>query len=127
MIKIKEKDRINDILSIQYHDKSKEKVEELIYEFIDLLLINSKLIAQREDKNKVQVDHIEEAYHNLLSRPKEQNNKEIIQMVGCTLFGSFVPGFINAASNGLVTEIIIYFPIGIIGLALFLIGFLRKR
>ena len=68
---------------------------------------------------------MEEA-HQVLRRERNKDwSRELLIMIGSTLFGAFIPGFISELSAGRQLLIAIYTFMGFVGIILVFVGLRR--
>jgi len=94
-------------------------------EFAASLLLQAKMLAFQENVDLVLSNHIEEA-RQVIKREREKRwSRELLIVLGSTLFGAFIPGFITELSAGHQLLIAIYTGMGFLGLILVFIGLRR--
>lgn len=89
---------------------------------MNLLTLQSKLIASGEKADIVLSTHVDEAFNMIISKKKRGWWKDFSKIVGSALFGAFIPGLIFSLSKGDMTMMLIFVTIGFMGIYLIFLG-----
>lgn len=112
-------------LNKELHPQAKQLANEIVDEFAASLFLQGKILAFQEHADLVLSNHIEEA-HQVLRRERNKGwSRELLIMIGSTLFGAFIPGFISELSAGHQLLIAVYTFMGFVGIILVFVGLRR--
>ena len=117
------KDSSLEVLNKEFHARAEELAKEYVDEFAATLLLQSKLLAGQDEI--VLAKHVEEAREIINRERRKAWLGQLLIVLGSTLFGAFIPGFINGVSSGSRLIIVIYTLIGFCGMFLLFLGLRR--
>jgi hypothetical protein len=115
----------DDIANKELHAQAESLARSHVNRFAVSLIMQAKLLAYKRRDDLVLSNHIEEALEVIYKERETRWSRELIIVVGSTLFGAFVPGFITELSTGRTAFIIIYTVLGFLGILLVFIGLRR--
>jgi len=118
-------DKQNEIINQALHPNAENLAKKEINDFAVNLLLRSKIIAHQQKGDLVMTNHVKEALEEIRKSPNRSRLKEIIVLVGGSLFGAFIQGFITELSNGNTVLVIVYVLMGFIGIVAALMAILR--
>ena len=118
--------RQEEAINREFHPEAKDLVKERVDEFATSLILQAKLFAYQQDDPYVVKRHVDEAFEALQTSRKQTWGKELLMIIGGTLFGAFVPGFITELSSGTSTLLLIVYTIlGFTGMLLVFLALIR--
>jgi hypothetical protein len=83
------------------------------------------MLAHQRGDDIVLSTHIDEALNIIEDRYKYQRSKECFKIIGATLFGVFLQGFITELTTGHALNLVLYTVSGFLGMLFVFLG-LRK-
>ena len=111
--------QIDAIIMKDLHPQAERRVIEYTSNFSFLLLLQAKIQAHQQRADVVLSSHIDEARDIIMNRRQKQAwRRELVKIVGGSLLGVFVKGFITELSKGGNLLIAVYAGLGIIGMLL---------
>ena len=118
----------NDMLSKPIHDRAREHLRRYVIDFAIELVVESKLVAFRNDAEEVLKFHVDQAYENLKRTPSESWHGRLMIIFGSVLLGAFVPGFVTELTKVFPNPFVvgIYVVLGFFGLLLVFVGLRRQ-
>jgi hypothetical protein len=119
------KDSSIETLNKEFHPHAEEVAQEYIDEFTASLLRQARLLAFQENADLVLSSHVADARHIITRERQKRWTRELLIVLGSTLFGAFISGFITELSAGHRLLIAVYTLMGLIGMAL-VFGGLRR-
>jgi len=107
--------------------EAEQLAQTYIKDYATSLLLQAKMLAYRKRANVVLSIHVEEAKGIVESERKSSWSKELIIILGSTLFGAFIQEFIPKLSSGEQNYSPISIGFGIIGLLIVFWGLRRQE
>ena len=115
------------LIKTPIHKNAIELIHNSIDDYSISLIYESKFVAFQEGADEVQSNHVKEAINNIGRNRNKNWWHDLLKIIGGTLFGVFIPGFISSIKPTNITLIIIYTVIGFIGMLLMFIGIFDKK
>jgi uncharacterized membrane protein YeaQ/YmgE (transglycosylase-associated protein family) len=112
--------RIGDIAKVEVHTAAKQYFDEVVDQYSTTLLYQAKLLAYQRKDDAVLRNHVDEAQEIVEQQRKQNRGRELQIVVGSSLFGAFVPGFVTELNNGNSGLLVIWTLTGFVGLFLVL-------
>ncbi|MDR0629840.1 MAG: hypothetical protein LBG24_09440 [Treponema sp.] len=113
---------MNDIDAMSFHDNAKGELAKEVERYSLILLYESKIIAFNEDSDEVQSVHVKKASERLKKFQAINWKIELSKIIGGTLLGVFIPGFITSIVPLNIVALVLYTLSGLVGLSLVFIG-----
>ena len=115
------------LINIPIHKNAIEIIHASIDDYSISLIYESKIEAFKEGADEVQSNHVKEAINNIGKNRKKNWRNDLLKVIGGTLFGVFIPGFITSITPPNISLLIIYTALGFIGMLLMFIGIFDKK
>ncbi len=114
------------VTNIDLHPQADQTARDLIANYAEALLLQSKTLAVLQGVDEVQSIHVRSAQDILFSQgPKRGRAKELVTIFGAALFGAFLQGFVTELAAGRALWIAVYVAMGVLGMLLVFLA-LRK-
>jgi hypothetical protein len=107
-----------DAINIEVHSEATELARNYIIDFATALLLEAKNIAFNKRASIVLDIDVEEALSRVTKKRKDSWAQETGLIIGSSLFGAFVQGFVSEVSAGNTLLIVTYTLMGFIGLGI---------
>lgn len=104
------------------HPNAEAKIRAFVDDFATSLVLQSKLLAFRDNAEEVLGKHVEEALDVVKYKEHKGWGKELSTVVGAAFFGAFIPGFIDALPRHDTHALVIYTVLGFVGMFLVFLG-----
>ena len=104
------------------HKNAEELLKKYINDYSISLIYQSKLEAFNDEADEVQSNHVKKAINIIGNNKNKYWRHEFFKIVGGTLFGLFITGYISSLTPPNPLQIVIYTIIGFIGILLVFIG-----
>ena len=105
-------------MNIAFHPNAKDLAKRDITEFSDSLVLQAKVLAYQQKDDMVLCNHVREALEIVSKRKKQKWTRDLGIIIGSTLFGTFVQGFVAELFSSPINPalIAIYTILGVAGL-----------
>ncbi len=109
---------LNTALEIQ----PSKAIQQYVRNYASLILLQARMIAINSKSASINVEHIDAAIDEIKVNRRNRPKKELALIIGSSMFGAFVQGFITEIWNGNTTLIVIYVLCGFIGMIIVFMG-----
>jgi vacuolar-type H+-ATPase subunit F/Vma7 len=115
-------EKSENLINRPIHKNAKELIQSNIDEYSILLVYEAKLETIKDGADEVQSNHVKNAINNISKNKNKKWGRELLKIVGGTLFGVFIPGFISSLTPINIQLLIIYTILGFTGMLSVFIG-----
>jgi vacuolar-type H+-ATPase subunit F/Vma7 len=109
------------------HKNAIELIQSNIEDYSILLVHEAKFETIKDGADEVQSNHVKNAINNISKNKYKNWGRELLKIVGGTLFGVFIPGFISSLTPINIRLLIIYTILGFAGMLFVFIGIFDKK
>lgn len=113
---------MDNLLSIPIDEDARRELDEIVEKYESNLMLQSRVEARKDNSTIVLHKHVIASYQYVQKQKKRYWYRELFKILGGTLFGLFLEGFLRSAATGKVSEVIIYVVLGFIGIILVFFG-----
>jgi hypothetical protein len=113
---------MNAIDDMSFHDNATGELTKEVERYSLILLYESKVIAFNENSDEVQSVHVKRASERLEKFQAINWKIELSKIIGGTLLGVFIPGFITSIAPLNIVALVLYTLSGLVGLSLVFMG-----
>lgn len=113
------------LVDLSLHEDANAEALRLAESMGEALLLQARILALRRDNDVVQTTDVRDAYGFIVRRRSKAWVPQLLLIVGSSLFGAFIPGFISEVRNSDPMLLSVYVAMGIVGIAMVFSGLLR--
>jgi hypothetical protein len=114
----------DEVLSILFHDSAQKKAVDILESFSEILVLQSKIEAQKDESPVVVDKHVEQALNSILKNTRKIRKSDYLKNIGSAFIGAGLSGTINQSFNLTSFTTLLSSIENNIGISLLLIGFL---
>lgn len=115
-------DKTIPVMETPLHQTAQVEILEITIGDTERLIMESKIIASKDNSPEVMSNHVKAAYSSLTKRTNNSKARDGVLILGSTFLGASLQGFIEAIQNTNIAGIIIWVILGIVGVILTMFG-----